>query len=125
MSHKYTIAVLLAVITVFTCTNAWAKSNILGIDEQRHLVLNAPTLVGGTLLPAGNYTIKHQMDGQAHLMIFKQVNGTAEAKVACNLVQLKKKADQSTVRYITNDKHQRVLQEMTFAGDSATHVLVP
>ena len=125
MSHKHTIAVLLAVITIFACTTALAKNKTLGIDEQHYLVLSAPTLVGGTLLPAGNYNVKHQMNGQTHVMIFKQVNGTAEAKVNCTLVPLKGKADTDTVRFTMNSKNQRVLQEMTFGGDSATHVLVP
>jgi len=125
MSHKRTIAVLLAVITILACATALAKNKTLGIDEQRYLVLSAPTMVGGTLLPAGNYNVKHEMNGQTHVMVFKQVNGTAEAKANCNLVPLAKKAETDTVRFTVNAKNQRVLQEMTFGGDSATHVLVP
>ena len=124
MSKKILIAGLLAVIVLLAGTMA-AKNKTLGIDEQRNVILNAPTVVGGTLLPAGTYAVKHQMSGQTHVMVFKQVNGTAEAKSNCNLVPLTRKADTDTVRYVMNTKNERVLQEMTFAGDTSTHVLVP
>ena len=124
MSKRSLIAVLLAVIVISAGTLA-ARNKTLGIEEQRNVILNAPTVVGGTLLPAGTYSVQHQMNGQIHVMVFKQVNGTAEAKANCNLVPLTRKADTDTVRYVTNAKNERVLQEMTFSGDSATHVLVP
>jgi hypothetical protein len=124
MSQKRTIAVLLAVITVFACTAMLAASNTMGVAEKQTITFSAPTLVGGTLLPAGDYKVTHQMNGQTHVMIFKQIKGTAEAKVNCNLVPLKAKAEQTQQTYTTNAKNERVLQEMTFAGDKAKHVLV-
>lgn len=123
MSYKRKIAALLAVVVVFACASMVAKDNPMGIAEKQSITFTAPTLVGGTLLPAGNYTVTHQMNGQAHLMIFKQVNGKAEAKSGCNLVPLKAKAERTEQVYTTNAKNERVLQEMTFAGDKATHVL--
>lgn len=125
MSRKTRIAVLLAVITAFAATAMLAKTNSMGIAENQTITFTAPTLVGGTLLPAGNYTVTHQMSGQAHVMIFKQINGKAEAKANCTLVPLPAKAERSQQRYITNAKNEHVLQEMTFAGDKATHVLAP
>ncbi len=124
MSQRMVVAVLLAALTVFACTML-ATDNPMGIAEKQNITFSAPTLVGGTLLPAGNYNITHEMKGQTHVMIFKQVKGTAEAKANCNLVPLKGKAQHSEQRYTTNAKNERVLQEMTFAGDQATHVLVP
>ena len=125
MSQRSMIAVLLAVVTIFACTALLATDKPLGIAQQRNITFNAPIVVGGTLLPAGNYVVTHEMNGQTHVMIFKQIKGMAEAKVNCNLVALKVKASQDTQRYTTNAKNERVLQEMTFAGDKATHVLVP
>lgn len=123
MSQKRMIAAILAVITVFACTAMLAKDNPMGIAPKQTITFNEPTLVGGTLLPAGDYSVTHQMNGQLHVMIFKQVGGKAEAKANCNLVPLKAKAEQTQQRYTTNAKNERVLQEMTFAGDKATHVL--
>ncbi len=124
MSQKRMIAVLLAVIAVFACASMAAKDNPMGIADKQNITFTAPTLVGGTLLPAGNYNVIHQMNGQTHVMIFKQINGKAEAKANCNLVPLKTKAERTEQTYSTNAKNERVLQDMTFAGDKATHVLV-
>jgi hypothetical protein len=58
-------------------------------------------------------------------MLFKAVNGKAEAKANCNIVPLKAKAERTEQRYTTNAKNERVLEEMTFAGEKASHVLIP
>ncbi|HTV66245.1 MAG TPA: hypothetical protein VMD98_11605 [Bryocella sp.] len=125
MSQKRMIAVILAVVAVFACTALLAKDNPMGIADKRNITFTAPTLVGGTLLPAGDYTVLHQMNGTTHVMIFKQVHGKAEAKANCNLVPLKAKAEKNTQEYTVNAKNEHVLQQMTFAGDKATHVLAP
>ena len=125
MSQKFRIAALLAVIVVVACLSLAAKDNPMGIAEKQTIRFTAPTVVGGALLPAGEYNVLHQMNGQTHVMIFKQIGGKAEAKANCNLVPLKAKAERNEQRYTTNAKNERVLQEMTFAGDKATHVLAP
>jgi hypothetical protein len=100
-----------------------AKDNPMGIAEKQTVNFSLPTVVGGSLLPAGDYNITHEMQGQTHIMIFKQADGTAEAKAKCTLVPLKTKATHSEQRFQENAKNQRVLVEMTFYGDKATHVL--
>jgi hypothetical protein len=77
------------------------------------------------LLPAGDYNVTHEMQGQTHIMIFKQKGGTAEAKAKCTLTPLATKATRSEQRFTENAKNQRVLVQMTFSGDQATHVLEP
>jgi hypothetical protein len=124
MSQKRMIAALLAVIAVFACT-LLAKDNPLSVADRQYITFTAPTLVGGTLLPAGNYNVIHEMNGQRHVMLFKAVNGKAEAKANCNIVPLKAKAERTEQRYTTNAKNERVLEEMTFAGEKASHVLIP
>ena len=124
MSQKRMIAVILAVVTIFACTAMLAKDNPMGIADKQTVTFTTPTVVGGTLLPAGTYDITHQMNGQTHVMIFKQVSGKAEAKANCNLVPLNAKAQRSEQRFTTNAKNERVLLEMTFTGDRATHLLV-
>ena len=123
MSQKRTIAALLALIAVFACT-VLAKDNPMGIADKQSITFTAPTVVGGTLLPAGDYSVIHQMNGRTHVMIFKQKNGKAEAKANCNIVALKAKAERTEQTYSTNARNERILQEMTFAGEKASHVLV-
>ena len=63
------------------------------------------------------------MQGTTHIMIFKEVGGKTEVKTTCTLVPLKAKANRGEQRFVLNAKNQKVLVEMTFKGDSATHVL--
>lgn len=121
MSYKRMIAVLAGVMVVFSCMAMLASTN--KENQQRTIQFSAPTVVGGTLLPAGDYTVMHEMNGATHVMIFKQVRGKAEAKSNCNMVPLKAKAERTEQSYTTNAKNERVLQEFTFSGDMTTHVL--
>lgn len=123
MRIRNAIIVVLAMIVALACT-AIAKDNSMGIAQKHTISFSAPTIVGGTVLPAGNYSVTHEMNGQTHVMIFKEIGGTkAEAKTNCNLVPLKDKAEQTQMLYTTNAKNEHVLQQMTFEGDKATHVL--
>jgi len=116
--------VITMTIVVLLCTAALvqAKDNPMGIAPKQTITFSAPTVVGGTLLPAGDYTVLHEMQGTEHIMVFK--GQKAEAKAKCNLVPLTGKASQTEQRYTENAKNERVLVEMTFRGDSAKHVLV-
>jgi hypothetical protein len=118
--------VMMMTIALILCTAALvqASDKSLGIANKQTIVFNSPTLVGGTLLPAGEYQVLHQMNGDEHIMVFKGIAGTkGEAKAKCTLVPLGGKAPQTEQRYTENAKNEHVLQEMTFRGDSAKHVL--
>ena len=123
MSRKSRIAVLVAIITLLCTTALLATDTTMGIAKKQTLTLTQPTVVGGTLLPAGNYNVTHEMQGQTHIMTFKQIGGNAEVKTKCNLVPLTKKATRDEQSFNVDAQNQRVLLEMTFRGDSSTHVL--
>ena len=123
--HKRMLAVLIAAIFVAGATTLLvAKDNPMGIAPKYEITFSAPTVVGGTLLPAGDYKIIHEMQGAEHIMIFKSANGKTEVKAKCSLVQLSEKAKTTEQRYTENAKNEHVLIEMTFRGDTAKHVLV-
>jgi hypothetical protein len=81
-------------------------------------------VVGGTLLPEGDYKVLHEMQGTEHIMVFEQISGKAEVRAKCTLVPVTEKAKTSEQLFTENAKHQRVLVEMQFRGDTARHVLV-
>jgi len=112
------IAICLLAIT------AMAKQNQFGVADARNVSLTAPTLVGDVVLPAGDYKVLHTMEGQNHIMVFKQVNTKkpVEAKVKCQLVPLTQKAPRDEQSFLFNAANQRVLHSMIFKGDSAQHV---
>ncbi len=122
MSQKWMVVVVSAVL-LLSCTAMMANTNSMGIAEKQTINFTAPTMVGGTLLPAGKYNVTHQMNGPTHVMLFKSTNGKIEAKSNCNLVPLKAKAEHTSQRYTVNASDERILQEITFEGDKASHVL--
>jgi hypothetical protein len=96
------------------------------IAEHQIITFNSPMVLGTTQLPAGTYSVKHQMEGADHYMIFRETdvpsNKAVEVRVKCNLVPLDKKAGRTERRYVQNAKNQNVLTEITFQGDEAKHV---
>lgn len=119
------VVLIAAVMMLGAAIMLVAKDYPMGIAPKQEITFTAPIWVGGNLLPAGDYTVLHEMQGATHVMIFKQVGGKAEAKAKCNLVPLTAKARTTEQRYNENAKNQRVLVEMIFKGDSAKHVLEP
>jgi hypothetical protein len=122
---KRMFATLVAALMMALCVSVMltAKDNPMGIAEKQTLQLSDSTVIGGTLVPAGSYTVTHEMQGQTHIMIFKQVGGKVEVKTTCTLVPLTAKATRTEQRFTENAKNQKVLVEMTFKGDTAKHVL--
>lgn len=107
-------------LTVF----ASAKQNKFGVSDSRSIEITAPTRVGNVLLPQGNYKVLHTMEGENHIMVFKQLKTKtpAEARVKCQLVPLAKKADRDEQAFVVNAANERVLHTLVFKGDSAQHV---
>lgn len=117
----------LKAMTLFVCILVLASfavaGNNLGIHDTGRIILYGPTRVAGTLLPAGEYVVRHTMEGQEHVMVFQEVNHKVQdVKAKCQLVHLAKKADQTRAAYETNAANERVLHELVFAGDTAKHV---
>lgn len=124
-SQKRMFVILIAAIVVIGTASVLAATDnaMTGVALKQEITFTAPTLVGGNLLPAGDYKVLHEMQGTDHIMIFKQMNGKAEAKAKCNLVPLNAKAKTTEQRYTENAKNERVLIEMVFRGDTSKHVL--
>jgi hypothetical protein len=101
-----------------------AATNKYGVADVRKVTFSAATRVGDVLLPQGNYEVRHVMEAENHMMVFKQLdtNKPAEARVKCNLVQLKEKAEANQVIYESNGANERVLRTLRFRGDLAEHV---
>lgn len=117
----------LKAMTLIVCILALASfavaANNLGIHETGKVVFHSPTRVGTSLLPAGEYVVRHTMEGEEHVMVFQATNHKGQdVKVKCQLIKLEKKADQTRTVFQLNAANERVLQELVFAGDTAKHV---
>jgi hypothetical protein len=100
---------------------AVAKDNALGIHEVSQVKFDTAVHIGSTVLPAGQYEVRHTMEGQEHVMVFKRNGSKEEYKAKCTLVPLDKKARQTQASYQTTG-NEKLLQELVFQGDSAKHV---
>lgn len=117
---------LLKLVGILICVLAVASLAIgaeknLGIRDTYKVTFDAPTRVGTALLPAGDYVIRHTMEGTDHVMVF-QKGKNPEVKVKCTLVPLGQKAEVNEKVYKQNAANERVLEELVFRGDTAKHV---
>jgi hypothetical protein len=110
------------VLLIFLAAVALAASQS-GVADKRQVTFYDPVRIGETLLPAGEYTVLHQMQGTNHIMVFTQMGKkkAAEAKVKCTLVPLDKPAATSELGFKTNAANERLLTRMVFKGDRAAH----
>jgi hypothetical protein len=60
---RMSVILVAALVVVGAATMPSATDNPMGIAPKQEIPFTAPTAVGGTLLPAGDYTVLHQMQG--------------------------------------------------------------
>jgi len=119
----HSLKIMAVVVCVLVVVPLAMAGGDMGIRETGRVDFASPTRVAGTLLPAGEYVVRHTMEGQEHVMVFQSVNHKVQdVKAKCQLVQLGKKADQTRTVYQLNAANERVLQELVFAGETAKHV---
>ena len=114
------ILVLMCVVMLGSIATA---ENQMGIADKYQVTFSQQVRVADTLLPKGNYEIRHVMEGSNHIMVFQQL-GTKkpiELRVKCTLVPLGAKATRDEKEYTLNAANELVLQELVFKGDRAAH----
>jgi len=115
---------ILAICVVFFGVAAYAGQNALGVSDNYRVSFTEKVRVADTLLPSGDYDIRHVMEGSDHIMVFRQVGvrNPVEVRAKCTLVPLPEKAADSQRIYQLNAANERVLHELIFKGDRAKHV---
>ncbi len=101
---------------------AIAGTNSMGVRDVSHVTFVAPVRVGAVVMPAGDYVVRHTMEGDNHVMVFQRAHSKDEFKVKCTLVPLPGKAQRNQTVYQLSAGNERVLQELIFQGDTAKHV---
>jgi len=120
--RSYRVFVVLACVLALSCVAVAAEKG-LGIRDVSRITFVAPMRVGEVVLPAGEYVVRHTMEGQEHIMVFESVKAkSVSAKAKCTLVPLSAKAGRTESIYQLNAANERVLQELVFRGDTAKHV---
>lgn len=123
----FKLIALVAVCVLGASLVLQAGQNKMGVADTRQVKFENPMRIGTNLLPAGEYKVLHTMEGDNHIMVFKQMNAKQspiEIRVKCSLVPLTAKADQTQQIFVLNAANERVLHELIFRGDTAKHVFV-
>jgi hypothetical protein len=122
--HWLKVTLCLSICALLLGTFVAAQQNKFGVADKYTVSFSDPVRVGGTLLPKGDYEIRHTMKGDEHIMVFRQVGKTKPIEVSakCTVVPLSQKAIETQQTYGPNAANERVLHELVFKGDSAKHV---
>lgn len=115
---------ILVLMCVCMLGSTMLAENQMGISDRYQVSFSQNVRVADTLLPKGEYEIRHVMQGSDHIMVFRQL-GTrkpVELRAKCTLVPLSAKATSSEKVFILNAANEQVLQELVFKGDRAKHV---
>jgi hypothetical protein len=115
---------ILILLCVFMLGSVAVAENQLGTEDTYRVSFAEKVRVADTLLPKGDYEIRHVMEGSDHIMLFRQL-GTkkpVEVRAKCTLVPLSVKANDDQKIYVLNAANERVLHELVFKGDHAKHV---
>lgn len=115
---------ILMAVGVMGLTMMAMASAMPGIADVQKISFDSPIRIGRTLMPAGDYEIRHVMEGENHIMVFRDLNRkkSPEVRVKCTLVPLGQKAPQTEKIYSVNAAKEQVLEELVFSGDTAKHV---
>jgi len=116
-------AFVAAICVLFLGVFALAGEN-QGISDVYRVSFTEKVRVADTLLPSGDYEIRHVMEGSDHIMVFRQLRAKKpiEVRAKCRLVALPEKAATDKKIFELNTADERVLHELIFKGDLAKHV---
>ena len=120
---KALVVLTICVFGLSLLANASHNHNEFGVADHQRITFDNPVRVGDVLLPSGDYRVTHTMEGNDHVMVFRQLNTKkpAEAKVKCHLVPLKEKAERTRKIFEYNAAKEEVLRTLVFQGDMAQH----
>lgn len=99
--------------------------NKFGVADQRNVTFYSQVKIGDTVVPAGDYKVLHVMEGEEHVMLFKQLGASKDkaitVKTKCTLKPLPSSAKENQSMFRTENGVQ-VLTLLQFKGDKAQHV---
>lgn len=99
-----------------------ADTSAMGVGKTQSITFSDNVKVGSTVLKAGEYRVKHEMDGSNHMLVFRASNGKEAARVPCTMVELPKKADQTLIMF-DNASGEKSLSSIIFRNDNYKHQL--
>jgi hypothetical protein len=93
-----------------------------GLNRTRMVTFRDNVTIGAEALPAGDYKVTHVMNGDKHIMVFKQ--GAKEYRIGCTMTPLERKSPETYFVYEQRGE-AKVLTGMVFKGDNLRHQFEP
>ena len=120
MSYRK-IAIVLAIVCVVGLA-AWADDAMVAW-KSKDLKLEQTVRAGSVVLPAGEYKVSHEMQGEQHILVMA-FNGKEKQtfRLPCTMQRLTKPATQTEQHYRVEGK-EKVLVGLVFQGDKVFHAL--
>lgn len=113
--------VALLLLGVFLLAVVVAAEEPMVTWKAKSLNLATDTRIGAVVLPAGDYKVKHEMEGTKHILVFtQQYKAKQTFRVTCGMQSLEQKATVDEQHFRT-ENGQKVLTALVFAGDRYTH----
>ncbi len=88
--------------------------------KEKTVVIYSDTKVGDTVLPKGEYDVKHVLEGTENVLVF--TSARKEYRFKCQLRPTADKVDAVALQFHTNADGSRSLVSVTFPGDASAHV---
>lgn len=133
MRKRFFVAVIVAAVAaLLMLTSGFAmaqeKEQVIKVGKSGNITLSQDTMVGDAKLPAGDYQVKHRVEGSDHLIHFKQLyshkTGGVKAhpgEIKCKLEALNQKVTQTAVFLAKEDGTMRITR-IEIGGENVAHL---
>lgn len=132
MKSTYKTLALLVVLLLFAgFSQAGEESQTLKASKSGIVSLGSGTMVGGTLLPKGDYQVRCDHRGAGHALVFRKVTrlpgraqevGDEVARAQCTMEDLGRKAEVTSVRSEQDSSGNRKVREILVRGEKVRHL---
>ena len=110
--------IIFVITALISATTLLVAQQNFGVNRTKKLTLRDQVRIGSQILPPGQYQVKHVMNGENHLMLFK--NDRQEFRVNCTMSALPQKARDTRLLF-SERPDGRVLTGLIFEGDTFQH----
>ncbi len=123
--EKFLYAILIRIVILLLILTALPL--VLGAQDvapawERTLQLSNPVQIGDLRLPAGEFTVRHAMEGDRHMLVLQQKKkGAPPFRTPCTLVRLSVKADNDEQLYRHGPAGEWSLVGLIVKGDNVEH----
>jgi hypothetical protein len=128
-------ALLISLIGTFSLSSYAQQRETLRVGKKGEIHLNSPVRAGGALLKPGMYRVQHVVEGEDHVVIFREVSmgagyrmgstweGKEVARVKCKIEPADKQVSKTKIYLRTNAAGEKEIAEVQVAGESVKHLL--